>query len=554
MTETPRDDRDFLGDAKQPQTTFLGFVLLAIPSARKHRIFLTRLFSVIAFLASVSYGAYELGKTLYEIKERRSLADDYARVGKEIYHQENNSTVALTFIKKALELRNNYPDHLYTQAYIEGMAAIRRLLNLDRPYTAEELNETHFALAKAILLERQDPDAAESHILRGQIYFALKDYKRSKASLDTALRLDPKNHFAHVRMALTLRRSGHKDNAGHYLALALQLNSKSKWAHLWLGIFAKEDRDLDEAQRHFDAALTIDPRFDLAYYNKAWVFLARKPRNYEQARELFRTALRHNPAFKEAYYGLGMVYGYQNKYQIAHQYLSKAIKLDATFLTGHKWRGIMNDELGDKEKALDDFSHAIELDPENSDLYVRRARVLTKQEKYDDALQDLLRAKDLNPKLARIDFYKGNIYQTLDHQRQAIASYTAALYLNPSYPEALVARARSHELLKQMESARRDFAEAISLAKYQPERMLRARASFHARHGDYTLAWKDYEAARKANPRDFKSWWGEADALSKLGDTIQALSAVNEYQKLRPKKEDKVLNLKKALREKVGYF
>ncbi|NQV60476.1 MAG: tetratricopeptide repeat protein, partial [Alphaproteobacteria bacterium] len=537
--------------AKQPQTTFLGFVLLAIPSARKHRVFLTRLFSVIAFLASVSYGAYELGKTLYEIKERRSLADDYALVGKKIYEDENNPTVALAFIKKALKLRENHPDYLITQAYIEGMAAIRNLLNLDRPYNAKELNETHFALAKAILLEKQNPEATEPHLLRGQIYFALKDYKRSVASLETALRLDPKNYFAHVRMALALQRSGDEIGAGYNLAQALKLNPQSKWAHLWLGIFAKEGQRLDEAERHFDAALDIDQRFDLAYYNKAWAYLEKKPRNYEQATEMFRTALRLNPDYKEAYYGLGMVYGYQNKYQIAHQYLSKAIKLDATFLTGQKWRGIVNDERGKFEEALSDYTRAIQLDPANSELYVRRARVFTKQEKYDDALQDLLRAKDLDPKIARIDFYKGNIYQKLQLQGQAIASYTAALVLKPLYPEAFVARALSYELRGQLDNARRDFEDAINLAKYRPERILRARADFHLRHGDYASAKNDFKAARRANPRDFKSWWGEAEALSKLGDTIQALSAVNEYQKLRPKKEDKVLILKQVLQVKV---
>ena len=41
------------------------------------------------------------------------------------------------------------------------MASVRKMFNLDRPYTAEELNETYQALAKSVLLEQQK-DLSES--------------------------------------------------------------------------------------------------------------------------------------------------------------------------------------------------------------------------------------------------------------------------------------------------------------------------------------------------------------------------------------------------------
>ncbi len=50
-----------------------------------------------------------------------------------------------------------------------------------------------------------------------------------------------------------------------------------------------------------------------------------------------------------------MVYGYQRQYEIASEYLSKALLLDNQFLTAFKWRGIVHDELVEYEKALDDF-------------------------------------------------------------------------------------------------------------------------------------------------------------------------------------------------------
>ncbi len=87
-------------------------------------------------------------------------------------------------------------------AYIDGMAAVRDLFNLDRPYNAAELNAAHEALAKSVLLENQQPESAEPYILRGQIYAALKDHDRARKTLLKAVQFDPKNDFALMRLGL----------------------------------------------------------------------------------------------------------------------------------------------------------------------------------------------------------------------------------------------------------------------------------------------------------------------------------------------------------------
>ena len=118
------------------------------------------------------------------------------------------------------------------------MASIRRLLNIDRPYTAKEINKTHHALAQAMLLERQKPNAAEPHILRVQIYFALKDYVRSRASLTKALDLDPDNFYATVRLSITLHHLGKKADASAGLERALRPKPRSIWSRSWQWAFA----------------------------------------------------------------------------------------------------------------------------------------------------------------------------------------------------------------------------------------------------------------------------------------------------------------------------
>ena len=346
---------------------------------------------------SISYAAiffggvvalWEVTAYLFETWKIENLAANYANVGVALYYKENNSTVASKFINKAIELVPNNPKYRQISAFIDGMAAVRLLFNLDRPYTAEELNQTHEALAKSILLQQVDPKGAEAFILRGQIYTALKDHSRASEALDKALEIDPKNSFAWVRKAVVEYNSDNKEQAILALDKAAEIDPESKWVFLWRGIFASDGKKPKEARAHFTEALRVDPRFDLAFYNLAWTYLSVRPRDYEKAEKNMNKALSVNPAYKEAYYGLGMIYGYQNKYEVAHSYLTRAVEIDSKFLTGWKWRGIVNDEMGHRSEARSDFSAAIKLDPSNGDLYTRRARVLINDKAYEEALKD----------------------------------------------------------------------------------------------------------------------------------------------------------------------
>ena len=52
----------------------------------------------------------------------------------------------------------------------------------------------------------------------------------------------------------------------------------------------------------------------------------------------------------------------------------------------------------DPEKALTDFSQAIRLDPKSSEAYGERARLFLRKSLFDEALPDLDKAVELNPK------------------------------------------------------------------------------------------------------------------------------------------------------------
>ena len=508
---------------------------------------LIRATSIVAIGISGALGSWELGVYLKETWEVRGLAADYAEVGVQLYYQENNATVAKQFLEKALELQPDNSDYLYLDAYIDGMASVRDLFNLDRPYNSNELNAAYEALAKSVLLEQQKPNSAEPFILKGQIYAALKDNARAKQTLETAIKIDPQNDFAKMRLGVVAYNDGNVELAKELLKEAASINPNSKWASLWQGVIASDGGQIEEAELHFSKALEIDPRFDLAFYNLGWTYLSSKPRNYEKAELNFRKALTFNPDYKEAFYGLGMVYGYQRQYKIAADYLSKAIEIDDSFLTAFKWRGIVNYELNEYEHALKDFSSATAIDPSNADIFVRRARVNIKIQNYEDGLKDLLIAKKFAPSNARIELYLARLYLDLNQYKSSLEAVNNAMTLREGYSDAFFLRAELYQEQGDLELALQDLDQALGSTSYRTDRFHLKKGNIYRDMEKFKSALDSFVSAREVNPESSEAWLQEVKVRVKLDQIEEAKKALFEFSKLRPNSPE-IENLKAQLK------
>ena len=516
---------------------------------RFHRVrsLCVRLTSLIALLATAIIGGGEGLIYITKIWEKRATAEKYAEVGVRVYYDENNIDVAKEFIDKALQLSPNNAEYLYLDAYIDGMAEVRRLLNLDRPYTAGELNSAHRAIAKSILLEQQNPEKPEAFILQGQIYSALNEHQRAKKALSQAIQLDPSNDFAIMRLGVVEYKSGQRDSAFKLFEKALKLNVESKWAHLWKGIIFSDEKRLLEAGTAFNAALAIDPRFDLALYNLGWVELKNKKRNYAKAEAFFRKTLRVNPSYKEAFYGLGMVFGYQKQYEIAHRYFSKALALDKTFLTAWKWRGIVNYEMEKFKDAVGDFTEGLELDPSNAELLIRRARVSILSKKFKDALSDLRFAKKFGNKSARTFLYLGQVYIGLDQIEPAIESFRKALETDTKFSEAYGALGSIYRKRGENQKAIDAYQKALAATSYRRARYAIPLSQILA---DTNRVSEAYQVTNEVinEERDSPAlWFALFNTAMSIGNLDRAKIAFAEYQKLSPS-SDKIVSMRKQLK------
>ena len=98
--------------------------------------------------------------------------------------------------------------------------------------------------------------------------------------------------------------------------------------------------------------------------------------------------------------------------------------------------GVSNLNLNKPEKAFEDFSRAIDMDPSRADAYLGRANTLNTPGRYEESLPDYNRAIEIDPKLANAYANRGSAYSQLGQYQKAIADYEMALELDPEIDDA----------------------------------------------------------------------------------------------------------------------
>ena len=492
-------------------------------------------FRTIAKLGVVIVILVKVGGWYLNKRHLHTMADRYAEVARQLYYSENNPEVALPFVDKAIDIEKESPEYIFFRAYIKGMSATRDLLNLGRPFNKEELDRAHQAYAEALFLQGLDSKRPEPYILQGQILAALKETARARDAIGKAVELDPENDFAYIRLAMV--QLDEKDVAGaeKSLSRALELNGKSKWAWLWKGVVAMDfAKDPEAARACYDKALALDPKFDLAYYNRGWTFAMGKAKRYDLARGEMKKALAVNPGYKEACYAIGMFYGYEDNYPVAKVWMEKAVDMDAGFLLAHKWRGVICGEMAQYEEAIRSFDAAIRLDPMNADLYVRRAKMSSALGRSDEALRDLLFASEQDPTAKRTLMYLGDVYAKADNAEKALACYDKAIAADAKYDDAYARKAMLLLKLKRVDEALAAIDLAIKVSTYKPERFWLQKGSVLEAAGRDAESVDCYVRARTLAPRMSDAWRREALILKKLGRKDDAGKAAQAYLELVP--------------------
>ncbi len=107
-------------------------------------------------------------------------------------------------------------------------------------------------------------------------------------------------------------------------------------------------------------------------------------------------------------------------------------------------RGVAYKSSGDLESAVADYTHALQLAPDDALLYQNRANALREMGDFDSALIDIEKSLELAPEVAGAWYVRGAIAEAQGDGQAARRFYMSALGLDPEN-EAYKAKLQSGE-------------------------------------------------------------------------------------------------------------
>ncbi len=154
-------------------------------------------------------------------------------------------------------------------------------------------------------LDRKDP---EIPLIKGLIFFGLKDYSEAERYFKKSLKLKSDYSEAGYNLCVIYLKTDRLDQAIEQCSLAssdILYRSRDK-AFTTLGVAYFKKGDLDRAKEYYEKALEINPAFVYTHNELGKLYLAKG--EYQLAAEEFKKAVFGYEFYDEAIYNLGIAY------------------------------------------------------------------------------------------------------------------------------------------------------------------------------------------------------------------------------------------------------
>jgi tetratricopeptide (TPR) repeat protein len=157
-------------------------------------------------------------------------------------------------------------------------------------------------------------------------------------------------------------------------------------------------------------------------------------------------------------------------------------------------RGLAFADKGQIDKAIEDYTVAISLQPNDPDAYVNRGIALSKKGQIDQAIENYKVAISLEPDSAKGYLNRGVAFSNKGLYDQGIEDFTAAISLKPDYTEAYVNRGVAFAMKGLYDRGVEDLTKALSLKPDFVGSYIN-RGNLYRTMGKTELATSDYRKA-----------------------------------------------------------
>ncbi|TJY44181.1 tetratricopeptide repeat protein [Cohnella pontilimi] len=407
----------------------------------------------------------------------------------------NRDEEALEAVRKAVRLYDtwrNMPDR--------GASEIKRRTNYSpagvRSFLQGAEEEYGFRLYESRLLEKMEcwdealdaleaalsiyPGAAEL-LLRKGIMLRQSGRPQEAEKLFQDLKFqNPVWLPAYLELCTTYRQLEQADDAISILHEAKAHFPDNMIIRYWLADALREADRLEEARIENRFLTELEPGDPLNWKQKAEIAIDSD--RYEEAVEAYTKAIELDD--KADYYMRRSFTRYMiDRYEEAMMDIQAAVERDASLLLdsktsyamGELYTGMENWEMAEAE-----YSRAIATEPDNPQLYERRARCRNAADKLAEAIEDCNKGLALDASNARLLWLRGYLYYRMDEYEAALTDSLAYLLLRPVDPKGHYNMGLIYKQLSRWDDAIRSFTKVLELNPFEPQAYLeRAKIRYH---------------------------------------------------------------------------
>ena len=261
---------------------------------------------------------------------------------------------------------------------------------------------------------------------------------------------------ADLRAAVALVDPARPDAVLPYVALTELLSAR--------GRLSDATATLDEAKKKLPASATLD---------RAFGEVAELQGDYDTAVQDYKSALGKDPKDVATHFHIAVVLRRMRKFDEARAELDAVAAVDKDYPGLALERGLLFEESGDVEKAIEQFKSALARAPDDPDLQLRVGSAYVAIGRPDDAMPMLRKVLEKRPTSAEAHHYIGRalLLKGRSEQVDALRYLKRAVDLDPNRAEfhVYLAWAANDAQPAQLELARDEIGKALALDKLNAE-------------------------------------------------------------------------------------
>ncbi len=270
-------------------------------------------------------------------------ADLYARRGALLY--ENGAfDPAIEDLRRAIQLDSTQVSyrHLLADIYLDY-------------YRSREALETLESAA------RDFPERIPTLLKLSEFQLILKQHEASMRTLDRILQIDPQEPEAFFMFGMNFKETGDTARAINSFQEAVELDAGLIDGWINLGqLQAAVGNSI--AERYFNTALEIDPRYIPAIHAKADYL--RDQERLTEAIELYKSISLIDTQYEEAYFNSGLLLMELDSFEQAYRQFDLALQVAPAHVRAYYFRGLASELSGRTDRARADYEQALRFAPD----------------------------------------------------------------------------------------------------------------------------------------------------------------------------------------------